>query len=209
MTNTTIRVLCVDDHPLVREGITLKIHGQADMEVVGAVATGEEGLELFRQLRPDVTLMDLQLPTMSGLDAIKAIRSEDRSARIVVLTMYQGDEDIHRALTAGATTYLLKSILSDELVGTVRAVFAGDHPITPDVAARLADRASHPPLTPREVAVVTHLAQGDRNKEIAARLHISEDTVEAHMKNLFAKLEVRDRTAAVTVALRRGIIHVL
>lgn len=187
----------------------LKIHGQPDMEVVGSAATGEEGLELFRRLRPHITLMDLQLPTMSGLDAIKAIRGEDPGARIVVLTMYQGDEDIHRALKAGATTYLLKSILSDELVRTVRAVFAGDHPIPPDVASRLADRASHPPLTPREVAVVTHIAQGERNKEIANRLQISEDTVEAHIKNIFIKLEVRDRTAAVTVALRRGIIHVI
>jgi DNA-binding NarL/FixJ family response regulator len=209
MTGTTIRVLCVDDHPLVREGITLKIHSQLDMEVIGSAATGEEGLELFRRLRPHVTLMDLQLPTMSGLDAIKAIRSEDPGALIVVLTMYQGDEDIHRALTAGATTYLLKSILSDELVGTVRAVFAGGHPMPADVASRLADRASHPPLTPREMAVVTHIAQGERNKEIAARLRISEDTVEAHIKNIFTKLEVRDRTAAVTVALRRGIIHVV
>jgi DNA-binding NarL/FixJ family response regulator len=209
MSTETIRVLCVDDHPLVREGITLKIHCQPDMEIVGSAATGEEGLDLFRRLRPHVTLMDLKLPTMSGLDAIKAIRTEDAAARIVVLTMYQGDEDIHRALKAGATTYLLKSILSDELVSTVRAVFRGAHPMPPDVASRLADRATHPPLTPREVAVVAHIAQGERNKEIADRLSIAEDTVEAHIKNIFTKLEVRDRTAAVTVALRRGIIHVV
>lgn len=202
-----IRVLCVDDHPLVREGITLKITGQADMTVVGSAATGEEGLELFRRLDPHVTLMDLQLPTMSGLETIRAIRATDPEARVIVLTMYQGDEDIHRALKAGATTYLLKSILSDELVRTVRAVFQGAHPMQPEVASRLAERAVHPSLTPREVAVVSHIAQGARNKEIADRLGISEDTVEAHIKNIFTKLDVRDRTAAVTVALRRGIIH--
>jgi DNA-binding NarL/FixJ family response regulator len=207
MTLPAIRVLCIDDHPLVREGIALKIQAQPDMEIAGAAATGEEGVELFQRLRPDVTLMDLQLPTMSGLTAIRAIRRYDPDARIVVLTMYQGEEDIHRALQAGATTYLLKSILSDELVRTVRAVHKGAHPIPADVAARLADGAVHPHLTLREVVVLTEIAQGARNKEIAARLQISEDTVEAHIKNIFHKLDVRDRTAAVTVALRRGIIH--
>ncbi|MGE3176761.1 MAG: response regulator [Vicinamibacterales bacterium] len=209
MVTDRIRVLCVDDHPLVREGISLKITGQADMDMVGAAASGEEGLRLFHQHHPHVTLMDLQLPTMSGLEAIHAIRASDPAARIVVLTMFQGDEDIHRALKAGATTYLPKSILSDELVRTVRAVFQGAHPIPPEIASRLADRAVHPSLTPRESAVVGQIAQGARNKEIADRLGISEDTVEAHIKNIFVKLEVRDRTAAVTVALRRGIIHVV
>ena len=207
-TNAQIRVLCVDDHRIVREGIGLIIARQPDMEVVGSAATGEEAVALFKRERPDVTLMDLQLSTMSGLEAIQAIRREDADARIIVLTMYQGDEDIHRALTAGATTYLLKDTLSDDLIRFVREVHAGRRPIRADVKARLDERATQPTLTPREVQVMELVSEGRRNKEIAVLLGISEETVQVHLKNIFAKLKVGERTAAVNVAIRRGIVHI-
>lgn len=202
-----IRVLCVDDHAVVRDGIALKIGLQPDMKVVATATTGEQAVELFRRHRPDVTLMDLRLPGMSGLEAIHAIRREDPDARIVVLTIYEGDEDIYRALQAGATTYLLKHTLSDDLIRIVREVHAGMKPIVPDIAVRLAARLTEPPLTVRETQIVELMAGGMRNKEVAAALGIAEETVVVHIKNLFAKLHVKDRTAAVTVALRRGIIH--
>ena len=208
MVKAHIRVLCVDDHRIVREGIGLIIARQADMEVVGSAATGEDAVLLFKRERPDVTLMDLQLPTMSGLEAIRAIRHEDAEARIIVLTMYQGDEDIHRALSAGATTYLLKDTLSDDLIRIVREVHAGRSPIRADVKARLDERAGQPTLTPREVQVMELVYEGRRNKEIATLLKISEETVQVHLKNIFAKLKVGERTAAVNVALRRGIVHI-
>ena len=208
MTDPHIRVLCVDDHRIVREGIGLIIARQPDMEVVGSAATGEEAVALFKRERPDVTLMDLQLSTMSGLEAIQAIRREDADARIIVLTMYQGDEDIHRALTAGATTYLLKDTLSDDLIRFVREVHAGRRPIRADVKARLDERATQPTLTPREVQVMELVSEGRRNKEIAVLLGISEETVQVHLKNIFAKLKVGERTAAVNVAIRRGIVHI-
>jgi two-component system NarL family response regulator len=208
MTSASIRVLCVDDHRIVREGIGLIIARQPDMEVVGSAATGEEAVVLFKRERPDVTLMDLQLSTMSGLEAIQAIRREDADARIIVLTMYQGDEDIHRALTAGATTYLLKDTLSDDLIRFVREVHAGRRPIRADVKARLDERATQPTLTPREVQVMELVSEGRRNKEIAVLLGISEETVQVHLKNIFAKLKVGERTAAVNVAIRRGIVHI-
>jgi DNA-binding NarL/FixJ family response regulator len=203
-----IRVLCVDDHRIVREGIALIIDREPDMKVVASASTGEEAVVLFRRERPDVTLMDLQLPMMSGLEAIQAIRREDPNARIIVLTMYQGDEDIHRSLAAGAATYLLKDTLSDDLIRFVREVHAGRRPIRPDVKARLEERAAHPTLTPRETQVMALVAEGRRNKEIAAQLGISEETVQVHLKNIFAKLKVGERTAAVNVALRRGIVHI-
>jgi DNA-binding NarL/FixJ family response regulator len=208
MTTPRIRVLCVDDHRIVREGIGLIIARQPDMEVVGSAATGEEAVSLFKRDRPDVTLMDLQLATMSGLEAIQAIRREDADARIIVLTMYQGDEDIHRALAAGATTYLLKDTLSDDLIRFVREVHAGRRPIRADVKARLDERATQPTLTPREVQVMELVSEGRRNKEIAVLLGISEETVQVHLKNIFAKLKVGERTAAVNVAIRRGIVHI-
>ena len=208
MTTPRIRVLCVDDHRIVREGIGLIIARQPDMEVVGSAATGEEAVALFKRERPDVTLMDLQLSTMSGLEAIQAIRREDADARIIVLTMYQGDEDIHRALSAGATTYLLKDTLSDDLIRFVREVHAGRRPIRADVKARLDERATQPTLTPREVQVMELVSEGRRNKEIAVLLGISEETVQVHLKNIFAKLKVGERTAAVNVAIRRGIVHI-
>jgi DNA-binding NarL/FixJ family response regulator len=208
MTTPRIRVLCVDDHRIVREGIGLIIARQPDMEVAGSAATGEEAIALFKRERPDVTLMDLQLATMSGLEAIQAIRREDADARIIVLTMYQGDEDIHRALSAGATTYLLKDTLSDDLIRFVREVHAGRRPIRADVKARLDERATQPTLTPREVQVMELVSEGRRNKEIAVLLGISEETVQVHLKNIFAKLKVGERTAAVNVAIKRGIVHI-
>jgi DNA-binding NarL/FixJ family response regulator len=202
-----IRVLCVDDHRIVREGLGLIISRQPDMQVVGSASSGEEALELFTRLQPDVTLMDLQLGAMSGVEAIRAIRAQAPAARVVVLTMYQGDEDIYRAIQAGAATYLLKDTLSDDLVRVVREVYAGKHSLTPDVVSRLAERAANPTLTPREIQVIELVSRGMRNKEIAASLGISEETAHVHVRNILTKLKVKDRSAAITVALRRGIIH--
>ena len=202
------RLLVVEDHRVVRDGLTLILERASDLEVVGAAAKGEEAVAVFERERPDIVLMDLQLPGMSGVDAIRAIIQRDPHARVVVLTMYDGDEDIHRALEAGATTYLLKGSPSDDLIRIVRAVHAGGQPIPQDVRQRLEDRASRPSLTQREVRVLELVLQGQRNKEIATTLSISDDTVQVHLKNIFTKLDVHDRTAAVYVALRRGIIHV-
>jgi len=202
-----IRVLCVEDHAVVREGISLIIGMQPDMEVVGAAPTGEAAVSMFRQYRPSVTLMDLQLPGMSGLDAIKEIRAKDPGARIIVLTMYEGDEDIFRALEAGAATYLLKNTLSDDLVRVVREVHEGAHPLSDEIAERLAARKMETALTQRETDVLKLLAKGMRNKEIGATLGITEETIHGYTKSIFQKLKVQDRTAAVTVGLRRGIIH--
>lgn len=203
----SIRILCVDDHRIVREGLALIIGRQPDMEVVGTASSGEEAVELFARFKPDITLMDLNLRGMSGLDAIKAIRLQESRARIVVLTMHNGEEYIHRALEAGAASYVLKDSLSDNLVGTIRDVYEGRHTLAPDVEARLAERAGNAHLTPREVQVVELISQGMRNKEIAATLGISFETAQVHVKNILAKLKVQDRTAAVSVAVRRGIIQ--
>jgi two-component system NarL family response regulator len=205
---TRIRVLCVDDHRVVREGIAALIGRQPDMEVVGAAATGAQAIELYRLHRPDVTLMDLQIPVISGLEAIQAIRAEHRSARIIVLTMYHGDEDIYRALHAGAATYLLKEAILDDLPRIVREVHQGSNPLPEEVKRILEGRGTQIPLTSRELEVLELIAQGLRNKEIAASLGITQETVKVHVKNILTKLEVSDRTAAVTQALRRGIIHV-
>jgi DNA-binding NarL/FixJ family response regulator len=196
--SSRIRVLCVDDHRIVRDGLALIIGREPDMEIVGAASSGEASVELFRRLQPDVTLMDLQLGSMSGVDAIRAIRSFAPASRIIVLTIYQGDEDIHRALEAGATTYLLKDMLSDDLVRVVREVHAGGHPVRPEVAARLAERASGRTLTPREVQVMELVAQGMRNKEVGAALGISEETAHVHVRNILAKLKVNDRSATAS-----------
>ena len=203
----SIRILCVDDHRIVREGLALIIGRQPDMVVVGAASSGEEAVEMFARFKPDITLMDLNLRGMSGLDAIKAIRRHDARARLIVLTMHNGEEYIHRALEAGAASYVLKDTLSDNLVGTIRDVYEGRHSLTPDVEARLAERAGNAHLTPREVQVIELISQGMRNKEIAAALGISFETAQVHVKNILAKLKVQDRTAAVSVAVRRGIIQ--
>ena len=207
MATPSIRVMCVEDHRIVREGLALIINQEPDMTIVGSCATGDEAVEAYRTLRPDVTLMDLRLGATSGVDAIKAIRKDDPNARIIVLTMYEGDEDIFRAHQAGATTYLLKDTLSSDLVRVVREVHGGLRPVLPEVQARLSERASMPTLTPREVEVLQHISQGLRNKEVGAMLGITEGTVQIHVKNIFAKLGVNDRTGAVQVAVRRGLIH--
>jgi len=202
-----ITVLCVDDHPLVLDGIMQKINRQPDMTVVATATDGKQAVDLFKRHRPDVTVMDLQLPGMSGLDAIQAIRAENPKARIVVLTMYQGDEDIFRALKSGAATYLLKDTPSDELVRAVREVHLGLSSLPANVAQRLATRPFDEGLTSRGMEVLRLLAAGMRNKEIAAALDISQETVQGHVKKILRTLEVNDRTAAVTVAIRRGIIR--
>jgi DNA-binding NarL/FixJ family response regulator len=207
MTAAAIRVLCVDDHRIVREGIALIVSREPDMEVVGLAASGDEAVDLFEAQRPDVTLMDLRLGATSGLDAIRTIRGRHPGARIVVLTMYQGDEDVAGALDAGATTYLLKETVPDELIRIIRQVHAGERPLPPDIKALLDEHSTRATLTPREVEVMRLIAGGKRNKEVASILGIAERTVNVHLKNIFAKLEVNERTSAVNVAVRRGIVH--
>lgn len=207
MSQKRIRVLCVDDHWIVRQGIAALIAEEPDMEVVGAAATGEEAEVLFRKCRPDVVLMDLQLPGQSGLDTIRAIRGKAPDARIIVLTMYQGEEDIFRALREGAATYLLKDSLFDDLANLIRDVYAGAVRLPPEVEARLEERRTHKSPSARELEVIELIAKGMRNKEIAAHLGISEETVIVHIRHLFSKLGVQDRTAALGVAVRRGLIH--
>jgi DNA-binding NarL/FixJ family response regulator len=205
---SAIRVLCVDDHRLMREGIARIVGVQPDMTVVAEASNGEEAVEQFIRHQPDVTLMDLQLPTMNGVQAIRAIRAKYPDAKVVVLTMYHGDEDIHRAVEAGAMGYLLKDTLPDDLIRVIREVHSGKRAIPPEIAALLEQRASQPTLTYREQQVLELLATGKRNKEIAAALGISGDTASAHIKNIFLKFNVHDRTAALAEALRRGIIHI-
>jgi DNA-binding NarL/FixJ family response regulator len=202
-----IRVLCVDDHPLVREALVDKIRAQRDMTVVASAEDGLESLSLFKQHRPDVTLMDLQLPVMSGVEAIRAIRQEHLDARIIAYTIYQDDEDIFRAWEAGASPFVVKTTLSDGLIMAIRDIHAGAPAIPSSVVMPIGRRTIGDSLTDRELEVVNLIARGMRNKEVAAMLRISENTVEAHVRNIFGKLKVRDRTAAVTVALRRGMIH--
>lgn len=208
MNSDVIRVLCVDDHRLMREGISRIVGLQSDMTVVAEAANGEEAVEQFGRCRPDVTLMDLQLPRMNGLEAIAAIRREVPDARIIALTMYQGDEDVFQAFQAGVSGYLLKDTVPDDLIRVIRDVHAGQRVVPPEVAAVLERRASHPALTLRERQVLELLAAGKRNKEIAAQLGISGDTANAHVKRIFVKFNVHDRTAALKEALRRGIVHI-
>jgi two-component system, NarL family, response regulator len=208
MPTPTIRVLCADDHRLMREGIARIVGVQPDMTVVAQASDGEQAVAQFLQHRPDVTLMDLEMPKMNGVRAIQAIRNHQPQARIVVLTMYHGDEDIHRAIAAGAMGYLLKDTLPDDLIRVIREVHSGRRAIPPEIAAVLEQRASQPTLTFRESQVLELLATGKRNKEIAAALGISGDTASAHIKSIFQKFNVHDRTAALAEALRRGIIHI-
>jgi two-component system NarL family response regulator len=207
MQNTAIRILLVDDHPLLRDGLRASISAEIDMQVVGEASNGREALELFQEHRPDITLMDLKMPVMGGVQAIQAIRGQFALAKIVVLSTYEGDEDIHRALEAGAATYLLKDTLSKDLVRVIRAVFAGERTLPAPVAQRLADRMLQPALTARELEVLRLIAQGLRNKEIAGRLGISEETAQSHVRNILSKFGLHDRTEAVAVAVRRGIVH--
>jgi len=202
-----IRVLSVDDHPLLRQGIGALVSAQPDMVMVGQAATGEEGLREFREHRPDVTLLDLRLPDVSGVEVLRAIRAEAPEARVVILTTFEGDVEIQRALEAGARGYLLKTMPPGELVEAIRQVHAGKKRIPPAVAAQLAEHVSDEALTPREVEVLRHIAQGNRNKDIAERLFISEETVKVHVKHVMDKLGANDRTEAVAIGIRRGIIQ--
>lgn len=203
-----IRVLCADDHPIVREGIGQVISQQPDMEVTGAAASGEQCVAMFREQRPDITVVDLQMGAMNGVEVIRAIRAIDPSAKLIVLTMYIGDEDVHQAMSAGASGYLYKNTISDELVRMIRTVATSDNPIIgPEIQARLDERAGRPRVTPREVEILELVSQGLRDKEIAEAIGISEKTVYVHVKNILAKLDAKDRTAAVRTAVRRGIIR--
>jgi DNA-binding NarL/FixJ family response regulator len=202
-----IRVLCVDDHPLLREGISTVIRNQPDMLVVAEAASGREAIEQFRKFRPDVTLMDLRLPDMSGIDVLIAIRAESDEARIIMLTTFEGDVEVQRALGAGARGYMLKSMPPKELIDAIRKVHAGKKRIPPEIAAHLAEHFSDATLSERETEVLRHVAGGNRNREIAERLFISEETVKVHIKHIMEKLGASDRTQAVAIAVRRGIIH--
>jgi DNA-binding NarL/FixJ family response regulator len=201
-----IRVLAVDDHPLLREGVAALLADQSDLTLVAEASNGREAIDQFRQHRPDVTLMDLQMPEMDGVDAMIAICEEFPSARIIVLTTYVGDALVLRALKAGARAYLLKSLLRKELLETIRLVHAGQKRIVPTVAAELAEHAADDALTPREVDVLRLIAGGNANKAIASKLSITEETVKGHVKNILGKLGANDRTHAVTIGLKRGII---
>lgn len=203
----SIRILTVDDHPVVRNGIAGLIIDQPDMVMVGQAANGREAIQQFREHQPDVTLMDLQMPELNGLDAIIAIRDEFPQARIIVLTTYTGDVQVVRALKAGAQGYLLKNSLHKELLEVIRKVHAGKRILTPELSCEVASHTTDDALTPAEISVLRLIAAGNANKQIAAQLSISEDTVKSRVKNILSKLGVNDRTQAVTVALKRGIIE--
>ena len=202
----TIRILTADDHALLRAGVASLVEIEPDMELVAQASTGRDAIEQFRRHRPDITLMDLQMPDIGGIEAIIAIRSEFPDARIVVLTTYAGDVQVVRALKAGARGYLLKGNVHTDLLATIRAVHAGQKRIPPEVAAELAMHTAEDELTARELEVLKLIAQGNANKEIAFRLAIAEETVKTHITNILGKLEANDRTHAVTIGLRRGII---
>jgi DNA-binding NarL/FixJ family response regulator len=204
---TRIKVLTVDDHPLLREGIAAVLEGQPDLQLVGEATNGREAIDKFRACLPDVVLMDLQMPEMNGLDAIAAIRGEYPDARIVVLTTYKGDMQAIRAFKAGASGYLLKSMLRKELLDTIRLVHAGKKRIPPEIASEIAEHHSDDTLTQREIEVLQQVATGAANKMVAGHLGISEETVKAHMRSILAKLSANDRTHAVMIALKRGIIE--
>lgn len=201
-----IRVLTVDDHPLLREGVAAVIHGEEDIELVAEATSGQEAIELFRTHRPDVTLMDLQMPGMSGIDAMLAIRADFANARFIVLTTYQGDVQALRALKAGAVGYLLKNMLRKELLDTIRIVHAGRRRIPPEIAAELADHVTDDALSEKEIAVLQRVATGNSNKIIASQLNVSEATVKGHVKSILSKLNANDRTHAVTIAMKRGFL---
>ena len=207
MNDNPIKIMVIDDQAVVRQGFVALINTVSDMVVVAEGTNGQQAIDLYRLHRPDVALIDLRMPQVGGVEAIVAIRKEFPDARLIVLTTYDGDEDIYRALQAGARAYLLKDMLRDELVETIRAVYAGQRRIPAEVANRLAERMNRTELTARELEVLKHIAQGKSNKIIAADLSISEGTVKIHVNNILSKLGVSDRTHAATFALQRGIIH--
>lgn len=202
-----IRVLVVDDHQLIRVGIATLLLPEPDMKLVGEASNGREAISKFRECNPDITLMDLQMAEMSGFDAILAIRDEFPGARIIVLTTYTGDAQAHRAIKAGAQGYLLKNLLHKELLQTIRAVHAGRRVVAVDIAAQVAEHAGEENLTPKEIEVLRLIASGNANKEVAAQLNITEETVKSRVKNILEKLGANDRTHAVTIGLKRGIIE--
>jgi DNA-binding NarL/FixJ family response regulator len=201
-----IRVLAVDDHPLIREGLAAVLNGEEDFELVAAASSGEEAIQLFRIHRPDVTLMDLQMPDMGGIEAMLSIRREFESARFIVLTTYQGDVLALRALKAGAAGYLLKGMMRKELLETIRIVHAGRRRIPPEIAVELADHVTDDALSDREIDVLRLAANGNSNKLIASELNVSEATIKGHMKSILSKLNASDRTHAVTIAMKRGFL---
>jgi len=202
-----IRVLSVDDHPLLSEGIATMINSQPDMQLISQASSGSEAIQQYRQHRPDVTLMDLRLPDLSGIDAMIAIRTEFPEARVVMLTTFEGDVEIQRALQAGARGYLLKNMPPSEILDVIRHVHAGKTRVPPQVAAQIAEHMSDEDLTTREVEVLRKIAGGNRNKDIAEILFISEETVKVHIKHIMDKLGAKDRTQAIAIAVRRGIIE--
>ena len=207
MSNSSIRVFSVDDHPLLREGVATLVNSQPDMELIAQASTGAEAVQVFKQHRPDVTLLDLRLPDMSGIDTLIAIRTEFPEARIIMLTTFEGDVEIQRALQAGARGYLLKNMPPSELLDVIRQVHAGKKRIPPEIASQLAEHLSDETLTEREVEVLREVANGNRNRNIGEKLFISEETVKVHIKHIMEKLGAADRTQAVAIGVRRGIIQ--
>jgi DNA-binding NarL/FixJ family response regulator len=208
MTAPLIRIMIADDHPLLREGVAAVLANQDDMEVVAEAENGLEAVELFRKHTPDITLMDLQMPHLNGVDAIREIRNHAPEARIIVLTTYSGDSQASRALRAGASGYLLKNMLREDLVETIRHVHAGRRRVPPEIAADIAEHLADEGLSGREIEVLVRVARGSANKEIARHLSVSVSTVNSHLKNIMQKLHAKDRTQAVTIALKRGIIEI-
>jgi len=206
---TRIRVFSVDDHPLLRDGIAAIVNSQPDMLHVGAASDGKEALEAFRSVRPDVTLMDLRLPDLSGIDVLMRIRAEFPEARIIMLTTFQGDVEIRRAFQAGAQGYLLKTMHAKQILDTIRQVHSGKKCVPHEIAADLAEHMGDEPLTNREVDVLRHVSEGNRNRDIGERLFISEETVKVHIKHIMGKLGASDRTHAMAIAARRGFIHLV
>jgi len=202
-----IRVMFVDDHPMLRAGLAATLLAEDDMEIAAEASDGAEAIQMYQQHRPDIVLMDLRLPRLGGVEAIRAIRDADAKARIIVLTTYDGEEDIYRALDAGARAYLLKDMLRRELIDAIRAVHSGQTYLSPTVASRLASRVHREELSSRELEILGLVARGGSNKEVAARLGLAEGTVRIHMSNIFEKLGVHDRTEAAMEALKRGILH--